>query len=61
MEAMMADRSVKADPIGPADDTILTNHRMVREDGHWRCVHCLQLGNRHVPPAPCVSRRWGDQ
>lgn len=42
-------------------DAVLTNHRMVREDGFWRCVHCLWLGSQSVPPQPCVPRRWADQ
>lgn len=62
----MADRSVKADPIGPADDTIMTGHRMVRDGSWWRCMH--GCGTIHPfpspypqPETPCVPRRWGDQ
>lgn len=59
-------RSGRADPIGPADDTIMTNHYMIRDGAEWRCLNAC--GHSHPFPGgipesipPCVPRRWGDQ
>lgn len=48
-------------------DAVLTNHRMVRDGGVWKCMNCpftqpFPLGM----PAPgatdaCVPRRWLDR
>lgn len=59
------ERSGKADPIGSADDQVLTNHRMARDGSVWRCLNgcgaTVPFG-RGCPelPADCTPRRWGD-
>lgn len=50
-----------------ANDTVLDNHRVVRDGSVWACTHCGKVWPAQIPvreltaPGPCVPRRWGDQ
>lgn len=57
-------RMPAVNPIGPVDEMILTNHRVVRDGSWWKCMHCERrepFGKLLDWGETCTPRRWGDQ
>ena len=46
------------------DETVLTNHRVVRDGGVWLCLRCGRtepFGALTDWGETCLPRRWGDR